>query len=255
MKKFILLFTTALLTAASCNKEKIEPIDTTEVNVSFKATFGGEPLVLNINNYEYLDKPVRFSKVNFYVSDIAVLKPDGETEISEIQFIDLTKTHTSEQASREGTIMNFPKIPVGEYNGLKFGIGVSADLNRTTPSDYATSHPLGADNSGEYWPDWDSYIFAKIEGQYDLNGDGFDGEDIAFAYHTGTDKVYQELIFENLMTLKRGSATNLNFELDIKELLTLPRGDLIELEQHDPNNQVEEMIIIMKNFKNALKLK
>ncbi len=256
MKRAIFLLSLfILLIVISCGKEKTAPIATTTVNISFKATFGEEPLVLNLKNYDYLGKPVRFSKINFYVSDLVVLKPDGETEISDIQFIDLTKTHTSEQTSREGTIMTFPKIPVGEYNGLKFGVGVAADLNRTTPSDYATSHPLGADNSGEYWADWNSYIFAKIEGQYDLDNNGFDGEDIAFAYHTGTDKVYQELVFENLMTLKGDNSTNLNFELDIKELLTLPRGDLLELEQHDPNNQIEEMLIIMGNFKDALQLK
>jgi len=256
MKNIITLITTSsLLLAASCNKENTTPpIDTARVEFSFKATYGGETLVLNQKTYDYLGRPVRFSKINFYLSDLVVTNNDGDTELSEIQFIDLTATHATPATAMDGTSMSFSNVPVGSYTKLKFGIGVPADLNRTTPADYSSSHPLGADNSSEYWEAWDSYIFAKIEGQYDVDGDGFDSEDISFAYHTGTDRVYQRLELDNQKSLNAGETTRFNFELDIRELFTLPKGDLIELEQHDPNNQVEEMIVIMSNFKKALQL-
>lgn len=253
MKNILLLLTlTSLLLASSCGKEKTEPIDTASMKISFKATYDGQPLVLNTESYNYNGRPVRFSKINFYISDLVVLSDLGERELSEIYFVDLTKTHSSLEQANKGTEIEFSRIPVGDYSGLKFGVGVAADLNRTTPSDYSTSHPLGADNSGEYWDAWDSYIFAKIEGQYDLDDNGFDGNDIAFAYHTGMDRVYTSLELDNQNSLKAGETANINFELDIKQLFAFPNGDLLELEQHDPNNQIEEMIIIMKNFKKAL---
>ena len=151
--KNILLFLTfsSLLLAASCGKENTNPIDTAKLNLSFRATYGGEPLVLEQKNYDYEGNPVRFTKINFYISDMAAVNNDGETELSEIQFIDLTQTHKTPIDAETGTIMSFSNVPVGTYNQLKFGIGVPADLNKTTPSDYSTSHPLGADNSGEYW--------------------------------------------------------------------------------------------------------
>lgn len=242
--------------AASCGKEPPPPIDTATIQLSFRATYAGEPLVLNQQTYDYQGKKVRFSKINFYLADLSAANDDGETEVSEIQFIDLSLTHNTAADAAKGSISNFSRIPVGAYKFLKFGIGVPADLNKTNPSDYSTSHPLGADNSGEYWEAWNSYIFAKIEGQYDENGDGtFDGDDISFAYHAGMDRVYQEIELDNIINLNAGETTNLDFELDVRMLFTQPRGDLLDLEPHDPNNQIGEMIIIMENFRRALQLK
>ena len=244
-----------LLIATSCGKEKTNPIDTASLNISFKATFGGETLVLNQKSYDYLGKPVRFSKISFFISDLLVLNNDGATEISEIKFIDLTKTHGTLATAKVGTVISFSKIPVGEYNGLKFGVGVAADLNRTTPSDYSSSHPLGAGNIGEYREAWNSYIFAKIEGEYDFDSDGLDTNDIAFVYHTGTDIVYTPMELDDRRTLIAGETTNVVFELDVEQLLTLPRGDLLPLEETDPNSQAVAMRIIMNNFPKALQLK
>ena len=242
--------------AASCGKETAPPVDTATVELSFRATYDGAPLVLNQQTYDYQGNKVRFSKVNFYLANLSVANDDGETELSEIQFIDLSLTHNTAADAAKGSVTTFSRIPVGSYKFLKFGIGVPADLNKTNPSDYSTSHPLGADNSGEYWEAWNSYIFAKIEGQYDENGDGeIDGNDISFAYHTGMDRVYQEMELDNIISLNAGETTNLDFELDVRTLFTQPRGDLFDLEPHDPNNQIGEMIIIMDNFKRALQLK
>lgn len=243
--------------AASCGKEPPPPVDTATIQLSFRATYAGEPLVLNQQTYDYQGKKIRFSKINFYLANLAAANDDGETELSEIQFIDLSLTHNSASDAAKGTTLNFSRIPVGTYKFLKFGIGVSADLNKTNPSDYSTSHPLGADNSGEYWEAWNSYIFAKIEGQFDEDGSGdFDGNDISFAYHAGMDRVYQEDIeFDKILNLNAGETTNLDFELDIRTLFTQPRGDLLDLKSHDPNNQIGEMIIIMENFRKALQLK
>jgi len=198
----------------------------------------------------YNDKPIRFSKVHFYLSDITI----GETELFEVTLIDLTKTHLDQQSSRIGTTLEFSKVPIGDYSSFAFGVGVSPDLNRTKPEDYATNHPLGIDNGGEYWEAWDSYIFVKIEGQYDIEGDGFNENDIAFAYHIGQDEMYKKLSasFESPIVLTADELANIDFKLDIKKLFVQPDGQLMPHTQHDPNNQLEAMQIIMDNFKDAL---
>jgi len=257
MKNTILFLTlTSLLLAASCGKETTNPIDTAKLNLSFRAIYDGEPLVLEQKNYSYDGNPIRFTRINFYISDMAAVNSDGETELSEIQFINLTETHKTPIDAEIGTVMSFSNVPVGTYNQLKFGVGVPADLNKTNPSDYSTSHPLGADNSGEYWEAWDSYIFAKIEGQYDGDGNGFDGNDVSFAYHAGRDNSYRLIDdIDHSINLTAGNTTELVFELDIKILLSFMQGDLIPLQPHNPNGHGAENIVIMNNFKRALQLK
>ena len=140
------------------------------------------------------------------------------------------------------------------YNTLALGIGVPADLNRTKPNEYSTSHPLGLDNSGEYWEAWDSYIFVKIEGQYDSDNNGFDADDVAFAYHVGQDEFYKKLSaqFDSAINIKAGESTNIELRLDVEKLFITDNGELLELEAHDPSNQSDAMRLIMDNFKTAL---
>ncbi len=234
----------------ACTEEPSITVETSSLKLSFTTNFDGEPIVMNEKEYMYNGNPIRFSKVNFYLSDLTL----GGKEIIDITFLDLTETHTSEQAAEEGTVLNFSKIPVGAYNSLELGIGVPADLNRTKPNEYSTSHPLGSDNSGQYWEAWNSYIFVKIEGQYDSNNDGFDADDVAFAYHIGQDEFYQKLSnkFNLDLNLIAGEPTEVELRLDIKGLFTNNNGDLLELEAHDPSNQMDAMRLIMDNFKTAL---
>lgn len=251
MRNFIALTLLLSLLLFSCKKEQTTPVETTSLEFSFTANYDGAPLVMNEQTYDYNGKPIRFSKVSFYLSNVTL----GETEVSDVNYVDLTKTHTDEIAAEAGTSINFLKIPVGGYNSMAFGIGVAPDLNRTKPSDYSTSHPLGADNSAEYWEAWNSYIFMKIEGQYDADGNGFDGEDIAFAYHVGQDDLYQTITFtfDDPLQLEATTPTDIMFLLDLKKLLTTGTGELLSLDAHDPNNQKEAMRMIVDNFSDALR--
>lgn len=251
MRNSIIILVFSFLLFTGCKKEKTNPIETSSLGLSFSANYDGAPLIMNEEVYEYGGKPIRFSKVNFYLSNVTL----GGVELSDVSFVDLTDTHVSQESSVKGTGFNFSKIPVDEYKTIAFGVGVSADLNRTKPSDYSTSHPLGSDNGAEYWEAWDSYIFVKIEGQYDVDGDGFDGEDISFAYHIGEDEMYKKLSadFETPVSLVADTSTDIKFRLDIKRLLTKDNGEFLSLSAHDPTNQKEEMRIIMDNFTKAIR--
>lgn len=246
---FIAIF--CLFVSASCEKEGTTPVGTSSLSFSFTTNFDGEPIVMNEKTYDYNGQAIRFSKVNFYLSDLTL----GGKEIADVSFIDLTKTHDSEEAAETGTLINFSKVPIGDYTSLSFGIGVAADLNRTKPSEYATSHPLGADHSGEYWEAWNSYIFVKIEGQYDADGNGFDANDVAFAYHIGQDEFYKTLSaeFNSAIVIEKDVPQEVELRLNIKELFTTSDGSLLELSAHDPNNQMDVMRMIMDNFTTALR--
>lgn len=253
MRNATIFIALSLLLLAGCKKDQTGTVESSQLGISFTANYDGAPLVINEGVYDYNGNAIRFSKVNFYLSDVTL----GGTELSDVNFIDITNSHLTEASSMEGTNINFSKIPVDDYPQLAFGIGVSADLNRTKPSDYATSHPLGSDMSGEYWEAWDSYIFVKIEGQYDVDGDGFDADDVPFSYHVGQDEMYRRWRgdFETPISLEANTAKNIEFSIDVKKLLMQNNGELITLSAHDPNNQQEIMRLIMDNFEKALQFR
>jgi len=147
---FNLLVLLYCLAITACGEQIVNPVDTASLNLSFRATYDGEPLVLGTQKYEYKGNLIKFTNITFYLSNLVVINNDGETELSEIQFVNLTTTHKTPTDAAKGTIINFDKIPVDAYNYLGFGIGVPTDLNKTNPSDYSTSHPLGINNSDEY---------------------------------------------------------------------------------------------------------
>ncbi len=247
---FKIVFLLFCLTFTACRKQTAVLVDIASLNLSFRATYGDETLVLdNQQEYDYEGKPVRFSKINFYLANLVAINDDGETALSDIQFIDLSLTHNTAAEAESGSVIKFNKVPIGAYKYLGLGVGVPTDLNKTNPSDYATSHPLGANNSSEYLEDWNGYVFVRIEGQYDQDGDGFGSNDIAFSYLVGgRESLYRPIEFENTLVFKAGETTNLNFELDVRRLLTRPAGSLIPIIDYNPNDINEERQIIMDNF-------
>ncbi|MFK7809499.1 MAG: MbnP family protein [Saprospiraceae bacterium] len=198
MKKIIQFATViCVLIISSCTgDDAFEDTVTTTVDMNVVAEFGGEPLQMQ-KEYTLCDgKKVIFTEVNLYLSDIVLLnETDPETpvtELKEIEYVELSVTDASEAAA--GQLLKYENVPVGTYNGVQMGLGVIADLNRTKPEDYGSSSPL-AKNS-HYWAMTNSYIFAKITGYVDMDGDGEIVQGGAntegFTYHIGSDPTYTE---------------------------------------------------------------
>jgi len=188
--------------------------DTGDINLNFRAMFGADELDFNTTVYPYDGMEMTFSKFDFYISDVALFRNvDGireETELFEIDFIDLTQNNNAVSIEAKD-------IPVGEYDGLVFSIGVPSDLNSQLPADFSSTHPLGFTADSHYWHGWSSYIFSKTEGRLDTSGNG---DYVSFSYHIGSDAFFKGAIEKNLaINLEVGETQNINFEYDIQNLL------------------------------------
>ena len=113
-------------------------------------------------------------------------------------------------------------ISEGIYTGVKFGIGVNPDLNAYDPVYY---NALGTDHllsSGiDYWSGWESYVFTKIEGFFDRNGNGTAGggeDDEEITYHTGTDALYREKTIDASIEIAAGSTFTLPLIVDLDKI-------------------------------------
>ena len=185
MKKIHLLLPFILLLGA-CGSDS----EKGELILTFKATYGDDPLVLNMDDYWYFDKEtIRFSKLNLFISELGLAKSAGEvTQFSEIEFVDLNEANKTLAGAEAGVSFSF-ELASGTYKGISFGLGVSPGLNATIPTDYSSEHPLS--QFSQHWDAWDSYIFSKTEGMIDSDGD--DVPDLGFVYHVGSDQMYRYL--------------------------------------------------------------
>lgn len=242
MKKinFILLLSLAavLLIIPSCNDDNDgKEGDTSAINIRFRALLDGEPYVMN-DRFTYGDWEMSVSALRFYISDLVLTQGNLEVELREIDWVDFAATNLSASGADAGWTTLSQGIPVGNYDGIKFGIGVSSDLNAEDPTTYASGHPLR--NTDDYWADWGSYIFNKIEGRYD-NDDNPDLES-AFNYHIGGDPFYRVKLFGDLdITIAEGQTPEMVIHLEIRDIMKAADAGLLDLPNVGNNGNVHTM--------------
>ncbi len=216
MKYLVYLFSTLLLLGFfSCEDDEAVATEVTDVELTLKANYDGETFMTE-KDYDYDGTAIRFTKLAFYISDIVLLSSgSGEIELKDVEFVDLG-FNISEQAQAEaGVKIEAKQVDVGSYSGIRFGLGVPADLNRTSWTDYGSGHPLR--NDSHYWSSWESFIFAKIEGKIDTDGDGM--VDNSFLFHTGSDDAYTERSIGSSIDLVLDELKQLTFNIDVKDIL------------------------------------
>lgn len=261
MKKLLGLFTIyCLILAANCNKEGAEDdiipvIKEGELSINFKGEFDRDPLLMYAQAYPYQgDMSLKFQLFQFYLSDIYLLTaahPDSlGPKLSDVELISF-KDIQSEADAQEGVSISIEGIPVGNYKGLRFGVGVSPELNKTTPGNYTPPHPL----DDHYWSAALGYVFTKIEGNADLNGDGVFTEKLTF--HSGRDKFYKEKsLFTDISVAEDGNNLVL-LKIDLMQVISRSVSDFLDFREvtQDHGNNEEIVAYIMDNLSTAISVK
>lgn len=242
-----------LLMITSCEDNTGDSGSVSTVNITFRALFDGQPLVMN-ERYMYNGKELAISKLNFFLSDLVLVKGTLEVNLKEIDLVDFSDVNLSTATATTGISLRKEGVPIDTYDGIKFGIGVPSDLNAQTPADFSPNHPL----SEGYWSNWNSYIFQKIEGRYDDDNDPADLEE-SFVYHIGFDEFYRERVFSNLeLQVTEDNTTEILIELELLDLLKDGDGTPFNFTEigniHSEESQNYYTNIIANNWVNAFSL-
>ncbi len=247
---FTLLFL-FLLVGFACEEDQTSTA--TDITLNFKGLYGDQPLVMFDDEYTYEDNmDLKFQLFQFYISEVSLLKEDkSQTDGTMLTEIDLVSFDgfTSLEQAQEGVNIAIKDIPKGEYSGIKIGLGVPADLNATQPGDYNPPHPL--DN--HYWSWARGFVFAKVEGNADLDQDGTFEEKLTF--HIGENDFYREKIIEQSIAIQENST--LNFTVDLEQVLVDAQGAYLDFRtvSQDHTNDLDLAAFIMDNLVQAIELK
>jgi hypothetical protein len=253
MKKIFsfLLAIAVISTASNCKRETpVNPVvnqNSGTLAMNFKALYANKPLVIN-QVYDYNGKKIRFTRLQFLMSyDLGLLdSPVGEVlpQTAAIKFTNLTDTASAAAGiSTDFTLVN------KTWGSLNFAIGVPKIQNAKLPKDFTIPDALA--DGGNFWDAWQSYIFTKIEGSIDKDGDGI--FETGITLHTGGNDAFTPMKFVKSVPILGGKTTTVNFELNVNELVK--NIDLATVNSSHQVGDVATMKIIMGNFPTALTVK
>jgi hypothetical protein len=256
MKKILFAFLIPMIAVSlflvSCDDDDDNNIEETgNLEITFLATYDGEPLVFK-RTYDYEgDQQIQFEVSEFYLSDMEMAGP-VQLILADIFSVNFEDVSQDENLAEQGIVVTFQDIPAGTYGDLEMGIGVSSDLNSMAPSDFGSGHPLRDESN--YWQPWNSYIFSKLEGNLDSLGN--DNFDVSYVYHSGKDELYTTINRDLTVEIRPGETTKMNFVVDHRDLLF--RGnealDIKAKPTAHSAGDLEYPRFILENFDQALKL-
>jgi hypothetical protein len=188
----LFLFISLSIALASCKKDDpsdviIDDVSPTSPQLSLSYKFDVNGSAFNTNDsYKISDSLyVKFETVQFYISNISLLKENES--IKSINDVVLLKT--------SNTNANLGDFTSGLYTGLKFSFGLDSLRNHADPTQYTSpNHPLALQNPSMHWG-WDQgYIFAIIDGKYSTDSLTESNLGSSFSYHIAKDENYKDSV-------------------------------------------------------------
>ena len=260
MKNLLLLFCALFFIGfTSCKPDEvIDENRTANVEVNFTTEYAGTPLVMFAEEtYPESSMTMRIKKTEFFITDLVLLQ-DGssdETELSEVELLKFSD-FSSEETAERGTARAYENIPVGTYSGVRMGLGVNPDLNRATTGEYGQGDPLGQN----FWDGWSSYVFAKFEGDLDVNNnaDFNDDDDISFALHTGSNEAFRTVTLNMPVVVTADENNVISIAFDMQKLFVSGDGvvyDIISTPTSHTSDNLDAINELSDNFANAFSVR
>ena len=107
-------------------------------------------------------------------------------------------------------------VPVGNYKGFRFIVGLDSTINHSDPSTFPSSNPLSVQTPSIHWS-WNSgYIFWKVEGKVDTTVAQTGPVNVDYLYHIGMDEFKRTIDFStDAFSVNSGQdqVIHLNFDL------------------------------------------
>jgi hypothetical protein len=215
---FLFLALSSVFVITACDDDDAGSALTGEVNVNFLAEFDGNDLAVQSGTYDYPDgSQLKIQLFQYYVSDLALIPADGGEAVP---LADILLVRYNSALDDNLDSYSFADVPAGEYTGLRYGLGVSPDLNNMDPSEFAADFVL---NEVEFWNANVRYVFAKVEANVDLNANGT--FDTPVSYHLGRNDIYTTITFNAPITVTANDVIDLDVTADVQKALVTSDTD------------------------------
>ncbi len=181
-----------------------------DLTLSMRHSVSGKPLLLNSLRYtNSADESFSISRLSYLISEVALQDESGQWHPvpNSIAWIDA--------ASRRNQIP-LSDIPAGNYQALRFDIGLNEATNHSDPAQYPATHPLNPNLNKLHWTWQTGYIFLALEGRYRDSS----GELQGFVYHFANNPNRTTITLALPQTIEGNSHIDIDF--DLAALLNAP---------------------------------
>ncbi len=200
--RFLFLFLLASFASASVSLAQDK-----NLGVEFAADFKGAPLFFDtLSNMNAAGQRLSVTRLDFLVSDFAVRRADGSW-LAPSNFFAVIK-------AREGrTNFEVPGISGGQYDRVRFHVGLEPAVNHKDPAGYAAGNPLNPEVNGLHWGWAGGYVFLALEGSWLTE----QGKVSGYSYHLANDP--QLMAVELPVSFDAGANEQLRLSLDVDKIL------------------------------------
>ena len=144
------------------------------------------------------------NRLDLLLSDFALRGTNGQWNraASFRAFVSVEKQRTTFRLSR---------LPAGNYDRVRFHIGLEPKVNHSNPAQYGPDHPLNPVLNGLHWSWQDGYVFLALEGKWK---DRPDKTQSGYSYHLGNDEMFTLVEMQTRITAEGESMLALDLNLD-----------------------------------------
>lgn len=215
-----------------------------DLRVDFVPQFNGAPLVFDsLTNQTAGGQIISVTRLDFLMSDIALRRADG-TWIGRNDWFGYI-------SARDGrTNFTLENIPAGNYDRIRFHIGLDPAINHGNAAQWPAGHPLNPDVDHLYWGWSQEYVFLALEGRWLVGSAGAPVES-GFSYHLATDRLLMTV--ELPVQLNVDSDHELQIALDVGKMFVAPNRIKLSDTSDTSHSRTNDLLAgqIRQNVENA----
>ena len=171
----------------------------------------GQPLKLDsLSGQNAAGETWSVTRLSYFISGISLQRSDAT-------WLDLPNALAwlNPLAKQDGLTIN--DVPSGDYQALKFHVGLDPTQNASNPASHAPDHPLNPNLNGLHWSWLGGYIFLALEGRFHTTTDpSLQG----YAYHLARDPFRTAITLPYKLSIQDRASLAIQFNID-----TLINGD------------------------------
>jgi cytochrome c peroxidase len=178
------------------------------LQVRIEPRFNSRPLVFDaLALTNAAGQSLSVTRLDFLLSDIALRRSDGTwlNQSNRQAFISLREKRAS---------FHLGNLPAGNYDRIRFHVGLPPALNHANPASYDAGHPLNPNLDGLHWGWSGGYVFFAIEGHWRTEGGTMSG----YSFHLANDAMLMNV--ELPLALQLSNNQTLGLALNTEKLFT-----------------------------------